>query len=57
VGERRHFTALLNGKDAQGDQERALSAQAESNAHQLERVIELDRRLNQKITHEKSYYR
>jgi hypothetical protein len=55
--DRTHMTALLNGKDAHDEQEQALTAQSESNARQLKRVLELDRRLNQKIAHEKSYYK
>jgi hypothetical protein len=55
--DRRHMKALLNGQEAHDENEQALTAQSESNANQLKRVLELDRRLNLKIGHEKSYYK
>jgi GTP cyclohydrolase III len=54
--ERKHLTALLRGEDSPQEKEHILASQSRSNARQLKQVLELDRRLNQKIAREKSVY-
>jgi GTP cyclohydrolase III len=54
--ERKHLTALLRGEDSAEEKEHILASQSRSNARQLKQVLELDRRLNQKIAREKSVY-
>jgi hypothetical protein len=54
--ERQHLTALLKGQEPEGEKERALASQAEANARQLQRVLDLDRRLNKQLAREKSVY-
>jgi GTP cyclohydrolase III len=54
--ERKHLTALLRGEDSAEEKEHTLASQSRSNARQLKQVLELDRRLNQKIAREKSVY-
>jgi vacuolar-type H+-ATPase subunit I/STV1 len=55
--ERQHLSALLKGEAPSNEKERLLTDQAESNARQLKRVLELDQRLNRRIARDKSVYR
>lgn len=53
---RERLTALLNGEPAANPEEAPLEAQIASNKRLLQRVLELDQRLNRKITGAKSIY-
>ena len=53
---RERLTALLNGEPAVDAEEVPLEAQVASNKRLLQRVLELDERLNRKITGAKSIY-
>jgi hypothetical protein len=56
--ERQHLTDLLGGAgEAANDRERALKAQAGSNARQLQQLRAIDERINRRVTREKSIYR
>jgi hypothetical protein len=55
--DRAHLVALLGGEAQGDDQEKVLASQASSNARQLAKVRELDRRLSQKLGRDKSFYR
>lgn len=50
------LTELLNGADAQVKEETELANQVRANQRLLEQVLELDKRLNQKLTRENSIY-
>ena len=47
---------LLNGADAQEKEETELANQVRANKRLLEQVLELDKRLNQKLARENSIY-
>lgn len=47
---------LLNGADAQEKEETELANQVRANQRLLEQVLELDKRLNQKLARENSIY-
>ena len=50
------LSRLLNGEPAESGEEQALAQQVASNRRRLQQVIELDRRLNQRLAREKSIY-
>ena len=54
--ESERLRALLNGAAAETDEEIGLAQQVTANARLMQRVQELDQRINRKITHEKSIY-
>lgn len=51
-----HLAGLLEGGPAELPEERMLSDLAASNRRRLSQVLELDKRLNQKLTREESVY-
>jgi GTP cyclohydrolase III len=54
--DREHLSELLKGESPSNEKERLLVDQCESNARQLQKVLELDQRLNRRITRDKSIY-
>jgi GTP cyclohydrolase III len=54
--DRKHLSELLKGEAPSNEKERLLVDQSESNARQLQKVLELDQRLNLRITRDKSIY-
>lgn len=54
--EAKRLRALLNGASAEVEEENALAQQMAANARLLQRVQELDQKINRKITREKSVY-
>jgi hypothetical protein len=54
--DRKHLASLLNGDTPSGDQEKALVDLSAANARQMKKVLELDRRLNRRVSREKSVY-
>lgn len=53
----RRLTQLLKGEGAETKEEAALAEQVAANGRLLKQVIEVDRRLNTKLTREKSVYK
>lgn len=51
-----HLAELLNGEPAQTEEEQVLANQVSANRRLLEQALALDRRLNQKLTYDKSIY-
>ena len=54
---RERLTQLLNGAEAENEEERPLAAQIGSYRRLLAQVLELDRVLNRKLTREESVYK
>ena len=52
----RRLKELLSGAQAQRQEENALSGQVGTNRRLLGQLVELDKRVNKKVTHEKSVY-
>lgn len=52
----RRLEELLSGAQAQRQEENALSGQVGTNRRLLGQLVELDKRVNQKVTREKSVY-
>ena len=52
----RRLAELLSGAQAQRQEENALSGQVGTNRRLLGQLVELDKRVNQKVTREKSVY-
>lgn len=51
-----HLAGLLEGQPGTQPEEQALADQVASNRRRLEQVLELDKRINQKLTREESVY-
>lgn len=52
----RRLAELLSGAQAQRQEENALSGQVGTNRRLLSQLVELDKRVNKKVTREKSVY-
>lgn len=57
AGPSERLSALMGGAEAQNPEEKQLAEQFAANARELQKVRELDRVVNQKLTREKSIYR
>jgi hypothetical protein len=54
--DQKHLASLLKGDSPSGEQEKALVNLSAANARQLKKVLELDQRLNRRVTRGKSVY-